>query len=316
MKKKVLSFLLSGMMVLGLLAGCGSGNDGGSASNGDGGSKTSSSESESSDKTKLTALFIAHPLTADITTFKWLQEFEDAAGVDVDWEVIYSDWDQTKPTRFASGDIPDILFNATSDSDYITYNGLFEDLTPYISEETTPNIQTMFDEEPDTLVLAKNMEGKLFGLPKFQGKWPGTNGVLFINQTWLDNLGLKTPTTFSELEEVLLAFKNNDPNGNGIADEVPLDFNGWFGSAYSVSNLVGGLGIQLTNWGTDGYFAENGQIKNYAVDERYKKLMKYLAKLYSEGLINENAITNDYSMFQSLSRGNENGEAIVGVVYG
>ena len=44
--------------------------------------------------------------------------------------------------------------------------------------------------------------------------------------------------------------------------------------------------------------------------------MKYLAKLYSEGLINENAITNDYSMFQSLSRGNENGEALVGVVYG
>lgn len=315
MKKRFLSVLLSVAMVTGLIAGCGSSAGQAETSSGDGSAVLGESKTDG-EKTKLTALFCAHPLTADITTFKWLQEFEDAAGVDIEWEVIYSDWDQTKPTRFASGDIPDLLFNATNDADYITYNGLFEDLTPYISAEKTPNIQAMFDEEPDTLVLAKTLEGKLFGLPKFQGKWPGTNGVLFINKNWLDKLGLKAPTTFTELEQVLLAFKDGDPNGNGIADEVPLDFNGWFGSAYSVSNLIGGLGIQLTNWGHDGYFAEGGQIKNFAVDERYKKLMKYLAKLYSEGLINENAITNDYSMFQSLSRGNENGEALVGVVYG
>lgn len=306
MKKKVLSVVLSMAMAAGLLAGCGS-----SGTSGGGGESASSGE-----KVKLTALFCAHALTADINEFKWLQEFEDAAGVDIEWEEIHSDWDQTKPTRFASGDIPDLLFSATNDADYITYNGLFEDLTPYISKETTPNIQAMFDEEPDTLVLAKTPEGKIYGLPKFQGKWPGTNGVLFINKTWLDKLGLETPKTFSELEKVLLAFKNDDPNGNGLADEVPMDFNGWFGSAYSLSNLVGGLGIQLTNWANDGYFAEDGQVKNFAVDERYKKLMKYLAQLYSEGLINENAITNDYSMFQSLSRGNENGEALVGVVYG
>ncbi len=302
MRKKVLSILLTAVMAASTFTGCG----------GSSGSGTT----DANGNTKLTALFVAHPLTADITTFKWLQEFADDAGVNIEWEVIYSDWDQTKPTRFASGDIPDLLFNATVDADYITYNGLFEDLTPYISADTTPNIQAMFDEEPDTYVLAQTPEGKIFGLPKFQGKWPDTNGVLFINQKWLDNLGLEAPTTFSELEKVLTAFKNNDPNGNGIADEIPLDFNGWFGAAYSLSNLVGGLGIQLTNWGTDGYFAEDGKVKNYAVDERYKKLMKYLAKLYSEGLINENAITNDYSMFQSLSRGNENGEALVGVVYG
>ncbi len=310
MKKKVLSVLLSAMMVTGVLAGCGS--TGQPAASGTAGADSAAGDG----RVKLTALFCAHPLTADITTFKWLQEFEDAAGVDVEWEVIYSDWDQTKPTRFASGDIPDLLFNATQDADYITYNGLFEDLTPYISAETTPNIQAMFDEEPDELVLAKTLEGKLFGVPKFQGKWPGTNGVLFINKEWLDKLGLEMPKTFTELEQVLIAFKKDDPNGNGQADEVPLDFNGWFGSAYSVSNMIGSLGIQLTNWAYDGYFAENGEVKNFAVDERYKLLMKYLAKLYSEGLINENAITNDYSMFQSLSRGNENGEAIVGVVYG
>jgi len=268
------------------------------------------------EKVKLTGLFIAHPLTKSVEDMAWLQEIEEKAGVEVEWEQIYTDWDQIKSTRFASGDIPDILINATGDSDYTTYDGLFMELTDLIAANC-PNITAMFEEEPDTLALAKTYEGKIYATPKFQGKWPDCNGVLFINKTWLDNLGLEVPTTLSELKNVLIAFRDNDANGNGDAtDEVPMDFNGWFGGAYSLTNLIGSWGIQLTNWGTDAYFAEDGQVKCYAVDERYKAMMTYLADLYAEGLINENAITNDYSMFQSLSRGDADGNALVGVVYG
>lgn len=268
--------------------------------------------------TKLTALFCAHPLTKDVNEMKWLAELEAAAGVDVEWEVIYTDWEQLKATRLSSGNIPDLLFNATNDGDYATYNGLFMEMTDLV-DKYAPNVKAMFTEEPDTLSLSKDLDGHIYGLPKFQGKWPDTNGVLFINQQWLTNLGLQKPTTLSELKNVLIAFRDADANGNGDAnDEIPMDFNGWFvGScAYSLSNLIGSWGIQLTNWGWDAYFAEGGVIKNYAVDERYKAMMKYLADLYAEGLINVNAITNDYSMFQSLSRGDANGNALVGVVYG
>ncbi len=241
---------------------------------------------------------------------KWLQEIEEQANVEIEWEQIRADWETVKSTRFAAGDIPDLLFNATVDSDYTKYNGLFMNLTPYISEETTPNITAMFTEEPDTKVLATTLEGKIYGVPKFQGKWPSTNTVMFINQTWLDNLGLEVPTTYTEFKEVLTAFKEQDANGNGDPDdEIPLDYNAyggnnaWFNSAYSLTNLIGSLGIQLTDWGTDAYFAEDSQVKNYAVDERYKLFMKYIADLYADGLINQNALTNDYSAFQSLSAG-------------
>ena len=204
MKKKVLSILLSAAMVASVLAGCGSSSGTSDTQTTETADSTESSESTDSadssestgEKTKLKALFIAHPLTADVETFQWLQEMEDAAGVEIEWEVIRADWDQVKATRFASGDIPDILFNATIDSDYTTYNGLFLNLNDYITEENTPNICAMFEEEPDTKVLAETMEGNIYGLPKFQGKWPGTNTVMFINQVWLDNLGLEAPTTF------------------------------------------------------------------------------------------------------------------------
>lgn len=268
------------------------------------------------EKVKLTGLFVSHPLTKSVNEMQWLSEIEEEAGVDVEWEQIYTDWNQLKSTRLSSGNIPDIMINATSDSDYTTYSGLFMELTDLV-EEYAPNVKAMFEEEPDTLALARTEEGEIYALPKFQGKWPDCNGVLFINKVWLDNLGLEAPTSLSELKDVLVAFRDNDANGNGDAtDEIPLDFNGWFGSAYSVTNLIGSWGIQLTNWGTDGYFSEDGQVKNYAADERYKALMTYLADLYAEGLINKNAITNDYSMFQSLSRGDADGNAIVGVVFG
>lgn len=313
--RRILTVLLIVVMVVATLGGCGkNGNDSKATSNNKSG--TAASDKSSTGKTKLTALFVSHPLTKSVDDMKWLQEIEDKAGVDIQWEQIYSDWDTTKATRFASGDIPDLLFNATADSDYITYKGLFQELSDLISKDA-PNITSMFNEEPDTKILAQTYEGKIYGTPKFQGKWPDSNTVLFINKTWLDNLGLQVPATFTELKNVLMAFKEKDANGNGDAtDEVPMDFNGWFGGAYSLTNLIGGLGIQLTNWGTDGYFAEGGKVKNYAVDDRYKLLIKYLADLYSNGLINPNAITNDYSAFQSLSRGDENGNALVGVVAG
>lgn len=303
MRKKTVATLLSAAMATSMLAGA-------------------AVNVSAEEPTKLTALYCAHALTQDVSEMEWLAEVEAEANVDIEWEVIRADWETVKSTRFASGDIPDLLFSATNSQDYTKYDGLFLDLTNLFSEELTPNIMTMFEEEPDTKTLVTTKEGKIFCVPKFQGKWPSTNTVMFINKTWLDNLGLEVPTTFTEFKDVLMAFKEQDANGNGDAsDEIPFDFNagannGFFNSAYSLTNLLGSLGIQLTNWGLDAYFAEDSQVKCYAVDERYKLFMEYCADLWANGLINPNAITNDYSMFQSLSRGNEAGEAVVGCVYG
>ena len=84
MKKRIVSNLLSVLMVTSLLAGCsssGTENTTGSDTNTATQTDTASSES-TGEKTKLTALLIAHPLTADIEQFQWLQEMEDAAGVE------------------------------------------------------------------------------------------------------------------------------------------------------------------------------------------------------------------------------------------
>lgn len=273
-------------------------------------------------KTKLTALFVSHAATQSVEDMEWLAEIEEKCNVDVEWEQIYQDWETVKATRFASGDIPDLLFNATIDSDYTKYTGLFQDMTELI-QSGAPNIQEMFEKVPDTKTLATSGDGKIYGIPKMQTIWPKTNTVLFINKTWLDNLGLDVPATFTELEAVLTAFKEQDANKNGDpSDEVPLDYNAyggnnaWFNSAYSLLKLLPSMGIQLTDIATDGYFVEDKTVKCFAVDQRYKQFIKTMSRWYSSGLINKNAITSDYSAYQSLSRGSENGDALVGACFG
>ena len=322
MKKNLIAFVIALVFLATLLTGC-TNNDSDTAESTTP-PKTNDNEtvSEAPDTAdmgevvKLKALFISHPLTKSVDDMQWLGEVADNAGVEVEWEQIYSDWDTTKPTRFASGDIPDLLFNATNNADYVTYNGLFMELTDLIANNAI-NITAMFNEVPQTKVLATNLDGNIFATPKFQGKWPATTSVMFINQQWLDALSLEMPTTFSELKTVLEAFRDEDANGNGDAtDEVPLDFNGWFGGAFTLRVLVGAMGIQECDWAPDAYFVEDNMVKNYSVDERYKLFMKYVADLGTNGLINPNAVTNDYSQFQSLSRGDENGNAMVGVTFG
>lgn len=310
--KKWFSMFLAGCMTVGCLAGCGSTGTSSADTSGEVSTKASEEtdgQETTGEKVKLTALISKHSLTKDVNEMEWLTLLEDANGVDVEWQQITADWDQKKSVMFAGGDIPDILVKATSTTDFATYNGLFENLAPYIDAGEMPNVAKMFEDHPELRVLCTDEEGGIYGLPNYRSIWPKTNRVLYINQTWLDNLGLEMPTTMDELEEVLIAFRDGDPNGNGDAsDEIPLDFNGF------PTYLQACFGIPLMNE-SSGYFVEDGEVKNYRVDERYKTFMIWLQKLYSEGLINEEVITQDYSKFQSLARG-DGGVAKVGVTLG
>lgn len=307
--EKWLALILAGCMGICCLAGCGNstGNGGKTSANAD--TAVQGRESSDTEKVKLTALISKHSLTKDVNEMEWLNLLEEENGVDVEWQQITADWDQKKSVMFAGGDIPDILVKATVTTDFATYNGLFENLAPYIDSGEMPNVAKMFEDHPELRVLSTDENGAIYGIPNYRSLCPRTNRVLYINKTWLDNLGLQVPATMDELEEVLIAFKNEDPNGNGdTKDEIPLDFSGF------PTFMLGCFGVPMMNE-SDGYFVEDGKVKNYRVDERYKTFMIWLQKLYGEGLINEEVITQDYSKFQSLARG-EGSTAKVGVTLG
>lgn len=71
-------------------------------------------------------------------------------------------------------------------------------------------------------------DGHIYSMPWIEELGEGkesihtVNGMAWINKEWLDNLGLEMPQTTDQLMTVLEAFKTQDPNGNGEADEIPL----------------------------------------------------------------------------------------------
>ena len=55
-------------------------------------------------------------------------------------------------------------------------------------------------------------DGNIYTLPAFGECYHcSVAQKLWINQTWLDTLGLEMPSTTDEFEAVMLAFKNDDP---------------------------------------------------------------------------------------------------------
>jgi ABC-type sugar transport system, periplasmic component len=263
---------------------------------------------------KLTAILLKHPLTKDVAQMEYMTQMAKAAGVTIEWQQISADWDQKKGTLLASGDVPDLFvgINAIVDADFSQFPGLFQPLNDLIAKDA-PNVQKMFQEKPVLKALSTQLDGKIYGLPKYQRFWPKTVTRMMINKQWLQKLGLKEPTNFDELYNVLVAFKTKDPNGNGKADEIPMDWAPGLG-AFNANNLIASYGIQVVFGSSDGFYVENGKVKNYFTDPRYKELVKFLNKCFAAGLINPEVFTNDYTKFQSVTRNPD--APVVGVTFG
>lgn len=309
MRKRVNVYIALFLVMAMLLAGC--------SGSGSGTDDSAEPQGNTSDKkVKLTAIMTKHALTKPLAEMEWLQKVEEAAGVEIEWQEITADWGQKKGTMLASGDIPDLFIgpNVITDADFAQFQGLFQDLSGMLDQ--APNVQKMFNEKPDTKLIATQPDGKIYGLPKYQRFWPASASRQFINQKWLDELGLEMPTTWDELYEVLVAFKEKDANGNGDPnDEIPMDWPGGIGGYFNPAVMLGSMGITLTDGSPQGYFVEDGKVKNYLTDERYKTMVAFLHKLYQAGLINPEVFTHDYTKYQSVARG-EGDTAKVGFTWG
>lgn len=265
----------------------------------------------------LTALMVMPEETDRKALNTLINEIAQETGIEITWEEkTEQEWAKEKEKRLASGQLPDLLFNAVTEADIKAWPDLFVELS-MISFRHAPSLQEMFSNEPDTLALASNANEDMYSVPAFLGVEPACETMMYINWAWLEKLNLSMPGTLNDLKSVLKAFRDNDCNGNGdLSDEIPMDYCGWFGSPYSLTNLIGSWGVQLTNGGADGFFAENGEVKNYAVDERYRALLLYANELYTEGLVSKKATRGEEADYIARSHGDKRGYAVVGVAMG
>ena len=99
-----------------------------------------------------------------------------------------------------------------------------------------------------------------------------------IRGDWLDTLGMELPTNIDEFYDCLVAFQENDMNGNGVKDEV---------SYFYLDNPKTGI-AQWFGLGTDvlAYIdLKTGKATSIWYEENFKVYMEYIQKLVKAGLV-------------------------------
>ncbi|WP_208645090.1 extracellular solute-binding protein [Rathayibacter festucae] len=251
----------------------------------------------------------------------WAAALAAETGCTVNWNSIDDTaWNQQKNPSLAAGDVPDIALRAVGTNDAVQYPGLFEDIAPHLDD--LPNVRRFFEEKPEARRLVENEKGEIHSLSSSRGSgYRGSGQHMMINRAWLDALGLEVPRTWDELTTVLQAFKTQDPNGNGQADEVPFNIRrletagfGW----YSPFLLLNSTGIATSfNKGpsAQGIHVSDGRVANFLVSDEYRRVVAYLHELLAAGLIPADALTKDDSAYYAAQAG-DGKTAQIGLIFG
>lgn len=310
-KRRVYGAVASMMLAASILGACSdkeSGNEKGPSSNVDNVNETGMPiVKENIEVDGFAAKFFA---SQDWDKLMLWEEFEKQSNIHINWTTVQTEaLAEKKNLLLAAGDYPELFFaSAFSKTDLIKYGeqGVFLALDDYI-DKYAPNFKAILDKYPSVKQGVTMANGKIYGFPTiYDPEFASLRvGAPWINQVWLDKLGLKSPESTDELFEVLKAFKEQDPNGNGKADEQ-----GW-GTGYGINQLIGflrgtfGLNKQGTMNANFDFKDGTEEFRFVPTTDEYKQMLEFLNKLYTEGLINKDIFTVEPQVFAAeATKGN------------
>ncbi|MBS4205556.1 ABC transporter substrate-binding protein [Lederbergia citrea] len=241
------------------------------------------------------------------------QRLEEKTGVDIEWKNYTSDsFVEKRNLAVASGEMPDAIMDAGYGDYDLLKLGRDGTIIPVedLIEKYMPNLKKVLNTKPEYRAMITAPDGHIYAFPWIEELGAGKESIHsvdafpWINVEWLENLGLDMPTTTEELKEVLIAFKTQDPNGNGEADEIPMSFiiNG---GGEDLTFLFGSFGIG-DNW-DHTVVTNDGKVVFTAAQDDYKEAMKYFNDLYKEGLIDEEAFEQDWNTYLAKGKNEKYG---------
>lgn len=320
MKKRAVAVLLAAVLVLSM-SGCQNGTEGEK-------SNTQSVESESKKETENSGEKNLYGFDSEVnikvglkrtSDFKW---YGSESAEKNQWMDLYRDnniipeilYDvdeaqgETKlSTAIMSGNYPDII--EAKANDYVSYakNGVIADITDIFELYASDELKEYLNADGGLSMKSVTVDGKIYGLPRM-GNGYDLVPLMFIRQDWLDNLGLKMPSTMDEFKEVAKAFTYNDPDGNGKDDTYGLAIDG----TNVLSNSVGDANAIFYAYGaypgSDGMAfiqGDDGKVTWGGTNaEGMKEGLKLLKDLYADGSLAKDFITMDGdSIFEEAGSG-------------
>lgn len=247
--------------------------------------------------------------TGDVNDLPVWDFAEEATGVHVNWEQIprVSSAEQIN-LRFATNDLPDLIFKCSVDSSDITQaanEGVIVPLETYMTDPAVaPNFSAFLEEYSFAEKQIRSADGHIYGFPYLVTADPSNiSPKLFINKKWMEEQSLSVPTTTDELYEVLTTMKGYDYNKNGDEDETPLMVESYNRVKQGLlgSFGLGTRGSMNLNWDID---PETNALRFIPTDERYKAYLEYVNKLYTEKLLDQEVFSTDMTRLSAQAEQN------------
>ncbi len=205
---------------------------------------------------------------------------QEKTGVEVDWHLVsMSNYATQLSLMLATEDYPDtadvIGYNYAGGWDQAVEEGVIVDLAEY--EDLIPNYMRWVNLTDGNRRNAYTDNGAMPTFAQVYNHAQNAYEGLTIRQDWLDDLGLEKPKTIGEMEEVLLAFKEEKTGG-----EAPLDLNQ---NARSPANFLEGA-YNVSTESECGLILVDGQMHCSYRDQGYRDMLDQLHTWFEDGLLN------------------------------
>lgn len=260
-------------------------------------------------------VFAQQESTVDLKTNDFTRLLERKFNVRFDWDLVpYEGAKEKRQISLASGNYADAYILTSyidqfSQADVLRYGkqGVFYPLNDLI-DKYAPHIKAAMEANAELRALNTAPDGNIYGLVAYSDCYHCSYpSKVWLNTKWLKQLNLSIPRTTEEFREVLRAFKSRDPNGNGVADEIPL------------SGSLEDFGVRVIPYLMNGFVYDDdrtyltldgGKVGLAAGQAAWKEGLAYIKSLYDEGLIDPGAFTQNSDAYRKI--GENEGAQILG----
>lgn len=230
----------------------------------------------------------------------WIwQAYEEMNGIHVNWEEIpRPNLEERKNLMFAANDLPDAFWQVpftTAEIARYGSQGMLVNLTDLLDEHA-PALTAVMEQHPSVGPVLTMPDGNIYSFPYIMEDGNDASLRYYINKHWMERVGAtERPETLDDFTELMIAFRDEDANGNGDpSDEIPIymapDTFAWtFERQLFGAFGVGGHGLPAS--AAYIYLDDSGKIDFVYTSEGGKELWQYEAMLWSEGLIHPETFT-------------------------
>lgn len=279
-RKSILFMFFTLMLVIGSLVGC--------TSNKEVDSTSGVSDDDSSEEVSKVKVFKSHMTKGTLPgpDDPHVQQVLEATGVQYELMSTPAGADPAEYLNlmFASEEYPDIFRPIGGFDQTLISQGAalpLDELLP----KYAPNVWKNIPKEAWDVVRSATPDGKIYYVPKV---YLVPERAALIRQDWVDAVGMDMPETVEEYKELLRAFRDDDPNGNGKQDELPTsgrEFGKWMDHLFAIYGVAMWEGVP--EWDT-----YEGEIQYAGVSKNMKAAISFIRDLYEEKLLDNETFLN------------------------